>query len=287
MRVVSAYRRRVIRALALGVLAALVSTGFTPARAAAPPAERIVSLIPSLTEDLFAIGAGGRVVGVSQYTDFPAAARKLPVVAGFASLSTERVLALHPDLVVGIVAQARLTDDLQRAGVRVVLVRDDSLSDLEANLRGLGALTGREAAANSLVARLRARTAALTRTVASNARRPSVFVVLGTAPIFTVGQGSYIARLIELAGGTNAASLPAPYGRYSGEALLALQPDAIVVDPAVRFGEVVTNAPWNALRAVREHRVYTLPDAAILERPGPRYNEGLAWLIDTLRSATS
>jgi ABC-type Fe3+-hydroxamate transport system substrate-binding protein len=149
-------------------------------------------------------------------------------------------------------------------------------------------LTGREAAANALVARLRARTAALTRTVASNARRPSVFVVLGTAPIFTVGQGSYIARLIELAGGTNAAAnLPAPYGRYSGEALLARQPDAIVVDPAVRFGEVVTNAPWNALRAVREHRIYTLPDAAILERPGPRYNEGLAWLIDTLRSATS
>jgi ABC-type Fe3+-hydroxamate transport system substrate-binding protein len=286
--VVSAYRRRVIRAVALGVLAALISTGFSPARAAAPPADRIVSLIPSLTEDLFAIGAGAQVVGVSQYTDFPTAARALPVVAGFASLSTERVLALHPDLVVGIVSQARLTDDLRRTGVRVVLFRDDSLSDLEANLRGLGALTGHQTAANTLVARLRARTAALTRSVVSNGRRPSVFVVLGTAPIFTVGQGSYIARLIELAGGTNAAAnLPAPYGRYSGEALLAHQPDAIVVDPAVRFGEVVTNAPWNALRAVREHRVYTLPDAAILERPGPRYNEGLAWLIDTLRSATS
>ena len=285
---VSAYRRRVIRALALGVLAALVSTGFTPARAAAPLPGRIVSLIPSLTEDLFAIGAGAEVVGVSQYTDFPAAARRLPVVAGFESLSTERVLALHPDLVVGIVSQAHLTDDLRRAGVRVVLFHDDSLSDLEANLRRLGALTGRPAAANALLARLRARTAALTRSVVSHRRRPSVFVVLGTAPIFTVGEGSYIARLIELAGGTNAAAnLPAPYGRYSGEALLARQPDAIVVDPAVRFGEVAANAPWNALRAVREHRVYTLPDAAILERPGPRYNEGLAWLIDTLRSAAS
>lgn len=284
----SAYRSLVIRAVALGLLVALFWTGIAPARPAATSHGRIVSLIPSLTEDLFAIGAGGQVVGVSAYTDFPAAARRLPVVAGFASISTERILALHPDLVVGIVSQASLIDDLRRAGVRVVLLRDDSLPDLEANLRSLGELTGRRVAADALIAQLRARTAALTRSVAPNGRRPSVFVVLGTAPIYTVGQGSYIARLIELAGGTNAAAdVRTPYGRYSGEALLARQPDAIVVDPAVRFGEVLGVAPWNALRAVREHRVYTLPDAAILERPGPRYNEGLAWLIDALRTATS
>jgi ABC-type Fe3+-hydroxamate transport system substrate-binding protein len=272
----------------LALLAIALIVAPSPARATAPRAQRIVALVPSLTEDLFAIGAGASVVGVSDYTDYPAAARKLPVVAGFATLSTERILALRPDVVVGIAAQARLADDVRRAGVRVVLLRDDSLADLEQNLRALGTLTGRAAAAEALVGRIRARTAALTRTVPRRARRPSLFVVLGTAPIFTVGQGSYIARLIELAGGANAAAdLRAPYGRYSAEALLARQPDALVVDPAVRFGEVLSSAPWNALRAVREHHVYTLPDAAILERPGPRYNEGLAWLIDTLRKLAS
>jgi ABC-type Fe3+-hydroxamate transport system substrate-binding protein len=269
------------------VLLALCLPPAAPA-AASPTALRVVALVPSLTEDLFAIGAGADVVGVSEYTDFPAAARGLPVVAGFASLSTERILALHPDLVVGIVAQAHAADDLRRAGVRVVLLHDDSLADLEQNLRALGGLTGRAGAADALLARLRARTAALTRTVRARRHRPAVFVVLGTAPIFTVGQGSYIARLIELAGGANAAAdLRVPYGRYSGEALLARQPDVLVVDPAVRFGEVVSDAPWNALRAVREHRISTLPDAAILERPGPRYNEGLAWLIDTLNHLAS
>ncbi|HTJ26442.1 MAG TPA: helical backbone metal receptor [Candidatus Limnocylindria bacterium] len=278
--------RRLCCLLALTAAAALIA----PTAAVATPAgaRRIVTLVPSLAEDLYAIGAGAQVVGVSAYSDYPAAARALPVVAGFATISTERILALHPDVVVGIVAQARLTDDLRRAGIRVVLLRDDSLADLDQNLRALGALSGRGAAADALLARLRARTAALTRTVRARRRRPTVFVVLGTAPIFTVGQGSYIARLIELAGGANAAGdLRVPYGRYSGEALLASQPDVLVVDPAVRFGEVLSGAPWNALRAVREHRVSTLPDAAILERPGPRYNEGLAWLIDTLNHLAS
>src|SRR5579875_995992 len=77
-----------------------------------PPAKRIVSLIPSLTEDLFALGVGGRVVGVSQYSDYPPAARKIAVVSTFASLNAERIVALHPDLVVGIQAQHDLTKQL-------------------------------------------------------------------------------------------------------------------------------------------------------------------------------
>ena len=75
----------------------------------------------------------------------------------------------------------------------------------------------------------------------------------------------------------------APYARYSAEALVARQPDALVVDPDVHLDDVAGKAPWSALRAVRLHHVYVLPNAAILERPGPRYNEGLAWLIATLR----
>jgi ABC-type Fe3+-hydroxamate transport system substrate-binding protein len=286
--VAAAYRgTMLIRLLALAALAVL-ACALPRASAAAPPAQRIVSLVPSLTEDLFAVGAGSRIVGVSSYADYPPAARRLPVVGGFASVDTERIVALRADLVLGISAQAHAAADVRRAGVPVRLLRDDSLADVYANLRVVGDLTGTRARAESLVSALRARTAALARTRPARKRPPSVFVVLGTAPIFTVGRGSYIAQLLDLAGASNAAAdVRVPYARYSAEALLSRQPDALVVDPAVGLAGVLDRAPWSALRAVREHHVYTLPDPAILERPGPRYNDGLAWLIGALRGLPS
>ncbi|MBV8644984.1 MAG: ABC transporter substrate-binding protein [Candidatus Eremiobacteraeota bacterium] len=268
------------------VLAPPAAHAETPSAALArtKPAKRIVALVPSLVEDLFAIGVGDRVVGVSKYSDFPAQAKQLPVIASFASVNVERIVALHPDLVVGIASQAAMTRDLQRAGLNVQLLHDDTLEDVYANLLTVGALTGRTDAARTLVQRLRARTIELTRTIPRTANAPSLFVVLGTAPIFTVGNGSYIARLIALAGARNAASdIAVPYARYSAETLLARQPDALVIDPEIHFDDVVGQAPWTALQAVQDHRVFTLPDAAILERPGPRYNEGLAWLIGVVR----
>jgi iron complex transport system substrate-binding protein len=241
----------------------------------------IVSLMPSLTEDLFAIGAGAHVVASSQFTDYPPAAAKLPQVSSFSSLDAERIVALHPSVVVGIPAQGSLVADLRRAGERVDLMPDDSFDDLFATLGRLGALTGRESAAAALARRLRAETARLVRSVPGG-ERPRTFVVLGVAPIFTVGDTSYIAQLLALAGGTNASGVREPYARYSAEALLARQPDVIVGDRQSGLSGVLDRPPWNALRAVREGRVYILDDADILERPGPRYNEGLAWLIERL-----
>ena len=248
------------------------------------PVNRVVSLVPSMTEDLFAVGAGDKVVGVSTFTDYPPQAKRLPVVATFASIATERIVALHPDLAIGIEAQDRLAGDLRRARVQVMLLRDDAYDDIFRNLIAIGTTTGHLNDAVALVKRLRARTQALVRSVKPRARKPSVFVVLGNAPVFTVGHGSYIEHLIELAGGRNAAAdVRAPYARYSAEALVARQPDLLVVDPDIHLNEALSQPPWNALRAVKQHRVYALPDAAILERPGPRYNDGLAWLIATMR----
>lgn len=249
----------------------------------APPALRIVSLVPSLTEDLFAIGAGSRVVGVSQYTDFPPAATRLPTIATFTSLDAERIVQLHPDLIVAIPSQAPLAGDLQRLGLHVEFIADDSFDDLFRSLARLGALTGHAPQAVLLAARLHARTAELVRAV-PRATRPRTFVVLGVAPIFTVGDGSYIAHLIALAGGRNVSGIAAAYARYSPEALLAARPDAIVADRPSGIERALHAPPWSALRAVQDGRVYVLDDAAILERPGPRYNDGLAWLIARLHA---
>ncbi len=286
----AAYGSSVIRRLGVLLLAVLAACSapvvVRKVTVVTRPPVRIASLVPSMTEDLFAVGAGRSVVAVSAFTDFPPQAKKLPVVATFASIATERIVSLRADLAIGIVAQERQAGDLRRAGIPVMLLRDDRFEDIFADLTSIGAATDRTVEARALIARLRARTGALIRTVPRRARKPSVFVVLGTAPVFTVGSGSYIATLIGMAGGRNAAGdVGAPYARYSAEALVARQPDALIVDPDVHLSGVLGQAPWNALRAVQRHRVYVLPDAAILERPGPRYNEGLAWLIRTVNAA--
>jgi iron complex transport system substrate-binding protein len=264
--------------------AALLLAGFAPpaAGAAAKPPPRIVSLMPSLTEDLFAIGAGAQVVGTSQFSDYPPAASKLPQIATFSSVDAERILELHPDVVVGIPSQAAMVGDLRRVGLRTVLMSDDSFDDIFSDLRILGSASGHAKEAAALASRLRARTAQLVATVAGR-ERPRSFVVLGVTPIFTVGDRSYIAHLIALAGGRNAAGdLRSPYGRYSAEVLLAHQPDVLIGDRQSGLAGVLDRPPWNALRAVRERRVYILQNADILERPGPRFNDGLAWLIARL-----
>lgn len=280
--------RRWLLLPALLALASCIADASARSEPVSPQRARIVSLVPSMTEDLFAVGAGKQVVAVSEFTDYPPQAKHLPIVASFASIDTERIVALHPDLCIGIEAQDRLAGDLRRAGIPVYLRKDDAFDDIFANLDAVGTLSGHRLQALALVKRLRARTAALVRTVPHRARKPSVFVVLGVAPIYTVGRGSYIERLIELAGGRNAAAdVGQPYARFSAEALIARQPDLIVADPDVGLGDaVLARPPWKALRAVRHGHLYRLPDAAILERPGPRYNLGLAWLIAAIDRAT-
>lgn len=244
---------------------------------------RIVSLMPSFTEDLIAIGAGRSIVAVDQFsTDVPGA-HGLPVVANFSSVNTERIVQLHAHLVVAIPAQDRLLQPLRRAGVERELLANDSFEDIFRNIEALGALTGQIREARRLENRLRARTARLHARIYLR-RTPTVFVVLDTTPIYTVGPKSYISELIRLAGGRNAAQdLHAAYAPYSAEALLRLQPDVIITDKATRLQRVLQTEPWKSLRAVAQRRVFTIDSADTLERPGPRYNEGLSWLIERLR----
>jgi ABC-type Fe3+-hydroxamate transport system substrate-binding protein len=247
-----------------------------------PRRPRIVSLVPSLTEDLFAIGAGAQVVGTSQFSDYPAPAARLPQVASAGSIDAERIVELHPDVVVGIPSQASQVAMLRRLGMRVELMADDSYDDIFRDLAVLGRISGHTTEASALTARLAERARRITQSVRAT-NKPRCFVVLGVAPIFTVGDRSYIAHLIGMAGGRNAAfDLHSAYGRYSAEVLLARQPDVLIGDPQGGLGGVLDRAPWNALRAVREHHVYILGNADILERPGPRFNDGLAWLVARL-----
>lgn len=242
---------------------------------------RVVTLVPSFADDIYAIGAGSQLVAVSAFTDAPQA-KGLARVADSSSVDSEAILALRPGLVIGIPAQERLIEPLRRAHVRVVLLPDDSYGEIFENLETIGTLTGCRRQADATIARLRLQTARLHARTNAYVRHPSVFVVLGSGPIWTAGADSYITTLIGLAGGTNAASdLRGAYGQYSAEALVRRQPDLLVADAATHLDVTLDREPWRSLRAVRLHRVYSV-DPDIIERPGPSYNKGLQWLVDHL-----
>ncbi len=244
-------------------------------------AGRVVTLMPSFADDLYVIGAGGQLVAVSAYTDAPPA-QHLPRVADASSVDAEAIVVLRPSVVIGIPAQSRFVEPLRRAHVPVYLLADDTYDSIFSNLRVAGALTGHRREAAAEVDRLQRETAALVDRTRGFARHPSVFVVLGSGPIWTAGAGSYITKLIALAGGRNAAGdLGAAYGEYSAEALLRDQPDLLVTDPATHVEALADREPWRSLRAVRLHRVYAI-DPDVLERPGPNYNEGIRRLLQRI-----
>ncbi|HET6274428.1 MAG TPA: helical backbone metal receptor [Candidatus Cybelea sp.] len=276
-------RRIVLACCAAALLTACAAR--TPARESAPktPASgaRVVTLVPSFADDAYAIGAGAQLVGVSGFTDAPQA-KELPRVADASSVDDEAIVALRPTLIVGIPAQERLTEPLRRAGLHVVYLADDSYASIFENLQRIGELTGHVREARATIARLRRETARLHARTGVFIRKPSVFIVLGSGPIWTAGSASYISTLIALAGGTNAANdLRNAYGVYSAEALLRRQPDMLVADSAVHLGGALDREPWRSLNAVRLKRLYDV-DPKIIERPGPAYNKGIRWLVERL-----
>jgi iron complex transport system substrate-binding protein len=244
-----------------------------PAALAVAAGIRIVSLAPALTEDLFAIGAGRNVVGVDGFSDRPAAARSLPRVGGMRDVNAEAVLALHPDVVVGIPYEAAHLADIARAGVRTeALPLDDLRGDLRA-IERLGVLSGHSAAAHKLVRSLRLRLDAISRE-ARRTRRLSAFVSLGG--MGSAGGGSYVDELLGLANLRNVTgAVKRPWLNFSPEELLRAQPDVIVVldsDPPLA-GE-----PWSHLRAVAAGRIVRVPEDDLL-RPGPRVANVLEDLV--------
>lgn len=277
-----------MRPIALALLFALAACAVPARRAAVPPSQRrIVALMPSFVSDLISIGALRQIVGISSGNEDVAAVRDVPLVADYAGVDVERLVALRPDVVVAIPAQTRFLLPLRRLRIDVEALPDETYADIFTDLRRLGELSGHERAAASEIARLQRTTALLHAHAPHMSRPPSVFVVLGTQPIWTAGADSYIGTLITLAGGRDAAGdLPLDYDEYSAEALLRAQPDAIVSDPSTQLASVLGREPWRSLRAVQRGRVYIVPNASILERPGPQYVRGLAWLIGVLAEAT-
>jgi iron complex transport system substrate-binding protein len=199
------------------------------ARPDGPPG-RIVSLAPSLTEILFAIGAGDRVVGVTTYDDFPEAVRSLPRVGGFIDPSVEAILGLKPHIIVCVPnsgGRGRM-EALARMGVPVLVLPSYSLEDVFTSISTLGKLTGREDAAAGLVRGMRVRIRRV-RDRTRNLDRPGVLLIYGHKPIVAAGAGSFADRLLEMAGGRNILETSrVRYPTVPLEEVLRLEPDVII-----------------------------------------------------------
>ncbi|HKK28102.1 MAG TPA: cobalamin-binding protein [Gemmatimonadota bacterium] len=244
-------------------------------RLAAPP-PRIVSLVPAVTELLFALDAGDRLVGRTRYGVHPAAARSVPSVGEGMRPSVESVVARRPGLVIlyaGTGNRSTLAE-LTRLGVPTLAVRHDRFADLYRNIARLGVLTGRPAAADSLAARLRCGLEAVAGATRDAPTR-SVYLDVWEDPPYTAGSGSYLDSLVTVAGGRNVfGDLRRPSPRVSIEAVAARDPDVVVVPLARGSGRTPPGSrpAWSAVPAVAAGRVRTV-DGDLLDRLGPRVDE--------------
>lgn len=272
---------------ALAIYLAYAATASRPAHAATAAhvaiRHRVVSLAPALTEMLYALGEGPEVVGVSAYSDFPADARKKPVVGDALHVNEERVAALRPDVIVAAEGDAARLDRLAKlTGAHTQLLPTRHVADIWANMKALGKLTQHEPQAAARVAALQARLHRLARP--AGARPIKVFYMVWDQPLMTAGRDSYLNDLIELAGGRNvaAAASGGSYPSFSWETLLAADPDVILAPTKLAKSLDSLSSRYPGLTAVKHRRVRTLPDD-LISRPGPRVAEALAAVEAALR----
>ncbi len=248
---------------------------------------RIVSLAPSVTEILFALGLEERVIGVTEFSNYPPEAAGKPKVGSFVRLNAERILDLEPDMAVGTVDGNRidLVRLLEDAGVAVYAVNPQSVEGMIRTVAGLGAACGVEERGEAMARDLRARLARVAeRTRASE--RPRVFLQINTHPIMSVNRDTIHHDVIRLAGGENlTADHAVTYPRVSLEEVLSKAPDVILISSMERGGafEEARQAwfQWNTIPAVRTGRVYLI-DSDLIDRPSPRVIEGLEAMADLL-----
>lgn len=248
---------------------------------AAPPA-RIVSLVPSATEIIFALGGEGRLVGVTNFCDFPPAAKQKPSVGGMVAPNLEGIVALKPDLVIATDAGNRQETvvQLQRLGIPAYLVSVNRFADLTDLIARLGELTGQQAAAVSLTESIERRIQAVRNRV-TPFRQPRVLYVLWPEPLIVPGRDALITELIQFAGGMSVtAGNPQAYPRYSLEAAVAGAPEVIILANHGSGSSPMTREKWERLRslpAIKAGRVHSM-DGNLVHRYGPRVVDGLEQL---------
>jgi iron complex transport system substrate-binding protein len=274
--------------LALSVL-------FSSATATSGPPARIVSMAPSTTEILFALGLGDKVIGVTRYCDYPEAAKNIAKVGGYVDPSYEAILALKPDMVILLTSHQDAERELTKLKIPTLTIPHETVSGIHEAIRRIGAACGVEEKAAAILDSLEQRTEAVRKAV-KDRPKPRVLVCIGRdtesgqlVGMYFAGQNGFYDEIIEMAGGVNAyQDATVAYPQLSAEGVVQLNPD-VIVDLASHInpeGKTATQiaAQWDALRsvsAVRDKRIHVVVGNHAL-RPGPRYAEFLEELARLL-----
>jgi len=274
---IAARLRTLRRRLSAPLLGAMLVVIGCVEPAQAWPGQRVISLAPSVTETLFAIGAGPEVVGVSQYCDYPPQVLALPKVGSFLTPNVEAIVGLRPGLIIGLDTSAndREIRALQRMSYRVLLVNDDALAGIEEGIGRIGVMTGHVGQAQQLLNLMRARMRAVRERLQRVAPR-KVLMVVGHDPLVAVG-GGYLNELLQMADCINiAAGLGGAWPRLNLEFIIASAPD-VILDGQMGSDPLTPAGFWSRyanIPAVRNHQVYGYDENPVL-RPGPRVAQTL------------
>jgi iron complex transport system substrate-binding protein len=257
---------------------------------------RIVSLAPSNTEILFAVGSGGRVVGVTNYCNYPynfsawVKAGNMTSVGDYWAPNIEAIVALNPDLVFAAFAQEEVVNTLRGMGYKVLVLDPDNIDDILKDIVLVGRATNKDVEAGILVNSLRQRIDAVLKKIADTTSRPKVYYEVWYDPIWSVGSESWENELIEKAGGINIfGDQNLNYFMPSSEAIIERNPDVMIfplghgAEPPFwgSFDQVKARPGWDVINAVQNDRLYTI-DADIIARPGPRIVDALEILAQII-----
>ncbi|MEW5909712.1 MAG: cobalamin-binding protein [Thermodesulfobacteriota bacterium] len=245
--------------------------------------QRIVSLAPSITEIIFALGAEDRLKGVTRFSNFPPKAQTLPKVGSYVQLDLEKIVALKPDLCIAVKDgnPRDVIDRLENLNIPSYAVDPRSLDSVMEAIQKIAELLNIPDKAAGLIHRMQYRMDQVKSRLSKISHRPGVFFQIGVSPIISAGTDTFIHELILLAGGKNLAQGPVPYPRFSIEQVLSLSPEILIITTMTRgetFERVKSEwSRWNQMPAVKNKRIH-LVDSDIVDRASPRLIDALELL---------
>lgn len=249
---------------------------------------RIVSLAPANTQILFAVGAGDKVIGVTDYDNYPynfsawVEAKNMSSIGSYFNPAIEPIVELNPDLVVASLGSSDAATQLRSLGYNVIVLNPADLDGVLSNILKVGKATNHEAEATTLVNNLQQRIDAVEQALVGNTERPKVYNEVWSDPFTSVGQGTFIDGLIEMAGGQNIfENSTTAYPEVSSEAVIEQNPDIIIFPSSMgvddfwgSFTDVANRPGWNSIAAIKNNAMFTI-NGDMINQPGPRQVDAL------------
>ncbi len=253
---------------------------------------RVISLAPSITEMVFSLQAEDRLVGATRYSNYPAAAERLPRIGSYVQLDLEKIVAVKPDLCLAIKDgnPRRSVELLQSLHIPVFAIDPRNIEQILEAFLLIGDALGVSQRAEKLVAELKDRLALVEKRAATARHKPGVFFQIADTPIVSAGKDSYIDKVITLAGGRNLAGEMHGYPKFSWEDILTMQPEVVLISSMTggKSPDLLKSSwqQWTGIPAVKNRKIHVV-DADLFNRPTARLISGLELLVDILHPELS